>query len=217
MVREAFRQWLSGQPFTGRTRSTQWSQAGRLEKHYGDLDVAYDADRFATILGTLRYSKDDERAGRANPSKLEIDGDVYANLAGYRATLSYYSRFREKEADQGRQVIRLDELERMKAEFLDQYPDFEAIGFEAREGVYWNDERASKDVVIDRFAELLGEVELSDEALGAKALDLLQQLDGNPVGWRAFNQISSAGEASLEEHGIGSPPTRTARSRTAGG
>ncbi|MCX7584915.1 AAA family ATPase [Phenylobacterium sp. 58.2.17] len=180
----------------------QWSQVGRLERHYGDLDAAYDADRFATILGTLRYSKDDEREGRANPSKLEINGDVYANLAGYRATLSYYSRFREAEAGEGRQDIRRDELERMKTEFLAQYPDFEAKGFGAREGAYWQDERASKEAVVRRFAELIEQPDLSDDVLGDEALALLQQLDGNPVGWRAFTQIKDAGEAGAKDISI---------------
>ena len=81
-MREAFRQWLDRQGYTDKTQSTQRAQANRLEKHYGDLDVAYDADRFSGINSELEYSKEDKRNGRANPSEFVIDGDLYANQEG---------------------------------------------------------------------------------------------------------------------------------------
>src|SRR5690606_12896052 len=110
------------------TKSTQWSQVNRIEKIYGDLDAAYDADRFAALRATLEYSREDQRRGRANASKFDIDGDIYSNLASYRASLTYYARFREHEAKEtqsdatGR--IRRDERERLKSVFLSRCPDF---------------------------------------------------------------------------------------------
>ena len=98
MVREEFRRWLEAEPLSSATRTTQWSHALRIERDYGDLDAAYNADRLASLRSSLNYTKEDVRRGRADPSRLRIDGNVYANLAGYRATLTYYSRFRGSEA-----------------------------------------------------------------------------------------------------------------------
>ena len=98
MVREEFRRWLEAEPLSSATRTTQWSHALRIKRNYGDLDAAYNADRLASLRSSLNYTKEDERRGRADPSRLRIDGNVYANLAGYRATLTYYSRFRGSEA-----------------------------------------------------------------------------------------------------------------------
>jgi hypothetical protein len=52
-VRDAFRRWLGEQGYTERTQATQWAQASRMEKLYGDLDAAFDSDRFASIRRDL--------------------------------------------------------------------------------------------------------------------------------------------------------------------
>lgn len=82
MVREVFKQWLARQGLKASTQSTQWAHASRIEKHYGDLDSAYDTDKFKAVRAALEYSKEDERNGRAPPAKFDIDGDAYSNLAG---------------------------------------------------------------------------------------------------------------------------------------
>lgn len=202
MVRETYREWLGSQSFSGNTKSTQWSQANRIEKAYGDLDAAFDADRFSAIRGSLEYSKDDQRSDRPNPSRFEIDGDIYSNLASYRATLTYYSRFRESEAkaaagaaDSG---VRPDALERLKENFLARYPDFASLGFEARHGLYWDDERAYKETVLARATTLMATPNLTDEAAGQEMMAILQQPPANFVGWRAFAQIKDAGDAAVQ-------------------
>ena len=200
-MREAFKQWLDSQPFSDNTKSKQWSQANRIEKYYGDLDAAFDADHFATLRGSLEYSRVNERDGRPTPSKFEIDGDVYSSLASYRATLTYYSRFREREAkvaggarDPG---VRIDALERLKATFLERCPGFASLGFQARQGFYWDDERSYKETVLERALALMATPNLSDEAAGQGMMAILQQPPANFVGWRAFALIKESDEASL--------------------
>jgi 5-methylcytosine-specific restriction protein B len=206
LVREAYRQWLAGQSYGDKTQSTQWSQANRIEKNYGDLDAAYDADRFAAIRGSLEYSKDDQRNARPNPSKFKIDGDVYSNLASYRATLTYYSRFRESEvkvaSGTADSVVSVDALERLKAVFLGRYADFASLSFTAHQGLYWDEERAYKETVLDRATALMATPNLSDEAVGQGMMAILQQPPANFVGWRTFAQVKDAGEAAVQSINI---------------
>lgn len=198
LTREAFRNWLDSQPLKGGTKATQWAHANRIEKHYGDLDAAYDSDRLVSLRASLEYSKDDERANRPNPSKFEIDGYIYPNLASYRATLTYYARFREAESKTAEGAVepgvRMDALERLKALFLQRYPDFAKLGFQASSGGYWSDERAYKQTVLERSADLVTETGLTDEVRGQRMMAILQQPPANFVGWRAFAQIRDAGD-----------------------
>lgn len=75
------------------TVSTRIADARRIEKHYGDLDDAYDADQFAEILADLAYTADDAAAGKANTSRIQIAGDPYKSLASYRSAISIYRQF----------------------------------------------------------------------------------------------------------------------------
>jgi endonuclease len=76
----------------GPTRS-RISNLRRVEVEYGDLDTVYEKDKFASLLSGLAYTKDDERAGKPNPSPFIIDGNIYNGLATLRAALSLYRRF----------------------------------------------------------------------------------------------------------------------------
>jgi len=99
------------------TVSTRLSDARRVERHYGDLDEAYERDRFASILEDLTYTAADREAGRPNPSKLEISGDLYASLGPYRSVLYVYAEFRggavegHSQADAIRQFVVANSIE----------------------------------------------------------------------------------------------------------
>ena len=66
-----------------------------IEGAYGDLDAAYDADGFASLIESLRYTSNDERAGRPNPSKLQINSHLYKTLASLRTVLRRYADFKD--------------------------------------------------------------------------------------------------------------------------
>jgi hypothetical protein len=47
------------------------------------------------LIDLLRYSTDDARRSRPNPSKIPFDGDVRNNLASYRSAVERYRRYRD--------------------------------------------------------------------------------------------------------------------------
>jgi endonuclease len=93
-----YRRWLE-QNYGEGTASSRMSNTARVEKYHGDLDKHYDADRMKTLVETLRYSSEDSRRNRLNPSKIPVDGDIYNNLAMYRGAVELYRRFRETAGD----------------------------------------------------------------------------------------------------------------------
>lgn len=192
-MRDVFRQWIDQQPLMATTKNTVSADLNRIERDYGDLDEAYDRDRFAAILSALTYSKDDERAGRANPSKFKIDGDLYANLAHYRGALSYYRRFRERAGLAAAQPLDMVALEKLRVAFLAHYPDFAERGFEADQGAYWDDERAFKEEVLASAREILASPEALPEEIGRRFLELLQRPPAYLIGWRTFADINAGG------------------------
>ena len=93
-MREAeFKAWMEAEGYSKTTVATQMTDVRRIEKAYGNLDNLTDGQTLATIRASLQYSKADEGAGRANPSRFEIDGNLYDSLAHFRATLNFYQRF----------------------------------------------------------------------------------------------------------------------------
>lgn len=93
-VREAeLKACMEAEGYSKATIATLMTDARRIEKAYGDLDNLPDGQTLATVRAALQYSKADERAGRANPSRFEVDGNLYDSLAHFRATLNFYQRF----------------------------------------------------------------------------------------------------------------------------
>ena len=94
-MKPEYRNWLVQQQYDAGTITAQLHRANRVEKHYGDLDDHYAADRLESVIDALRYTTDDKRHNRPNTSKIPFDGDVYNNLASYRDAVSRYRRFRD--------------------------------------------------------------------------------------------------------------------------
>lgn len=77
--------------------STRISDLRRVEKHFGDLDTAFDRDGCASIFDKLTYTVADQVAGKTNPSGIEIEGNIHDGLSGYKSALTAYIRFRNNE------------------------------------------------------------------------------------------------------------------------
>ena len=79
MKQADYRQWLEDQKYEANTISTRMSDTARVEKFHGDLDEHYARDRMANLIDTLKYSRDDQRKNRPDPSKIPFKGDIHNN------------------------------------------------------------------------------------------------------------------------------------------
>ncbi len=97
-MKATYRNWLEQQKYDLNTVNAQMYRAGRVEEYYGDLDQHYSNDRMESVIATLRYTTDDKRRGRPNPSKIPFEGDIKNNLASYRNAAERYRKFRDSVA-----------------------------------------------------------------------------------------------------------------------
>lgn len=100
-MRAAYRDWLEHQGYAGNTIQAQLHRAGRVEDCYGDLDEQYEKDHLESVISELRYSTEDARRLKPNPSKIPFEGDIRNNLASYRNAVERYCKFRREEGDEG--------------------------------------------------------------------------------------------------------------------
>jgi hypothetical protein len=96
-VRSDYQAWLRAQGYDEGTITAQLHRTGRVEKHHGDLDQHFAHDRLGAVLDLLRYSTDDQRRERPNPTRLPINGNLRNNLASYRNAIVLYRRFLDGE------------------------------------------------------------------------------------------------------------------------
>ena len=89
-----YRDWLKERGLGKHTVGNYLSEARLVERYYGDLDELFDQDELRSVLGVLKYTRDDEQHGRANPSKIEFDGKVYGRLSSLSTAVRKYVQFR---------------------------------------------------------------------------------------------------------------------------
>lgn len=99
-VRSDYQPWLD-QQYDQEVAKALMTRAARVEKHYGDLDRNYDADRLDGVIGSLRYSPQDERRRKPNPSRIPFEGNIRSNINAFRAAVDQYRRFRAEGPDSG--------------------------------------------------------------------------------------------------------------------
>jgi hypothetical protein len=90
----AFGSWL-GTRYRPAVVASRLANCRRVEDYYGDLDRAYGTARMLIVLEALRYSLEDERRERPNPSRVPINGNLREGLATLRHAVALYKEFRE--------------------------------------------------------------------------------------------------------------------------
>lgn len=92
--KEEFKNWMREfKSHDDSTITTRVNNVERIEHAYGSLADQWKKDRFESLFDQLKYSKTDELLKRKYTGPLEINGDLYNNLATYRAALQLYSAF----------------------------------------------------------------------------------------------------------------------------
>ena len=92
-VKSTYRNWLEQQGYAEGTVQAQMHRAGRVEECCGNLDEHYDKDRLHSVIDELRYSTEDERRKKPNPSRIPFNGDIRNNLASYRNLITLESKW----------------------------------------------------------------------------------------------------------------------------
>lgn len=195
-MREAeFKAWMEAEGYSTNTINTQMTDVRRLDKAYGNLDDLPAGETVASIKASLTYSKADQRAGNPNPAKFEIDGNLYENLAHFRAALNFYQRFLDAQAGTQRSATygltprdvldasgRCDAAGSVEAFIASQ----NGLGAPAKFWLLHRGQRyPSKAIVRDALAHV------GNEALpgGAQAKAALDALGFVVIDWQAFKPL----------------------------
>ena len=114
-MKSTYKKWLEQRRYAYVTVQAQIHRAKKVEECYGDLDEHYDNDRLQSVISELKYSIEDERRNRPNPSRIRFEGNIRNNLASYRNATERYRKFREEIPD--------DESDDMNSEVTDETID----------------------------------------------------------------------------------------------
>jgi len=94
MRKEEFRTWLcQTKKLQASTAGSRISNCERIERCEGDLDILYQQDRLAALIGKLSYSKSDQQKHLPPRHAVPIDGDVYNGTATLLLAARLYKAF----------------------------------------------------------------------------------------------------------------------------
>src|SRR5579875_3822261 len=94
-MKSEYDRWLRAQGYDSGTVTAQLHRVGRVESYMGNVDKQYEDNRLDRFMDVLRYSTEDERQGRTNPTRIAINGNLRSNLASYRSAVALYRKFIE--------------------------------------------------------------------------------------------------------------------------
>jgi endonuclease len=169
-------------------------------RYYGDLDDHYSTDRLDSVITALRYTTDDARRNRPNPSKIPFDGDARTNLASYRDAVERYRRFRDSDDGSAEEVaafaLKSDATEDIGQRIgleRDMQAALRAAIEQLEPGLVITDDGAERSVES-------GFIDIT--ARDASGTTVVIELKAGPAGQRAVAQILSyMGDMTMEEEG----------------
>jgi hypothetical protein len=170
MKEAAFKAWLATR-YARNSANSRYSCAKRVEEQYGDLDEHYDAGTLDQVLSELAYSLTDAKAGKPNPTRLNINGNPYHVLNNFKTGVRSYRSFR----DEGGEIAVTTEaaLEKAAEEIKDK-----------KEGKQFEPERHLQESLRGEIAQLEPGLTIIDDgverSVNSGDIDILAQ-DGDGV------------------------------------
>jgi len=202
-MKAGYRGWLEEQKYAANTITAQMHRACRVEEYHGNLDEHYSTDRLASLIDSLRYSTDDERHNRPNPSKIPFEGDIRKNLASYRDAVQRYRKFRDASGD----AVDVVETEERRAD-----PAASSVAEEVGQRIgLERDMQAALRIEIEQLEQGLTIIDDGAErsvdsgfiditARDISGMAVVIELKAGPAGQRAVAQILSyMGDVAAEE------------------
>jgi hypothetical protein len=202
-MKAAYRQWLEEQKYAANTIVAQMHRASRVEECHGDLDEHYTKDRMAGLIEALRYSTEDARRNRPNPSKIPFDGNIRNNLASYRNAVERYRRFRDSRGDSA-EVVETSPRPEATATVSEDVGQRIGLERDLQAALRIAIEQLEPGlVIIDDGAERSVDSGFIDiTARDGSGSTVIIELKSGPAGQRAVAQILSyMGDVSAEEEG----------------
>ncbi len=100
-----YRGWLEQQQYPVSTIQSRMANVRRVKEYHGSLDAAFDQDGLRSLIDLFKYTAEDKRRGKDNPTKIPINGNYCTNLAMYKNAIGLYQKFRQETAN-GFQPVR---------------------------------------------------------------------------------------------------------------
>ena len=204
-MKASYRQWLEQQKYAAGTVDAQVYRSARVEEFHGDLDEHFANDRMNSLVEALKYSTDDERRLRPNPSKIPFDGDARSNLASYRNAIERYRKFRDVVGDQ------VDRAEKVGNRDITSLTLEEEVGqriglerdMQAALRIEINQLEAGLIITDDGAERSVDSGFIDITARDASGATVVIELKAGPAGQRAIAQILSyMGDVATEEGGV---------------
>jgi len=92
-MRPDYPNWLAAQQYSENTQTAQIHRVKKVEESYGNLDDHFANGSYQDVIDSLRYSTNDERANKPNPSKIRFEGNIRNNLQSYKNAVVRYRKF----------------------------------------------------------------------------------------------------------------------------